>query len=656
MTKTWEKHKAAIVTLYKAENRPLHEVQAIMRDRFNFEASIRAYRTRFGKWGLQKYNARRRHSMATYLARPRLDNTPASPQPLEISQAKVPRNMSMPSLSTITATNPYSQCPSYLSPDSSELPSPPIKFEHPCRSTLSDLNDDSCSNYTASYGSESGVYYVGSSQSCYSPRSAAFPSPHMSYSDTNVALLDAIRRDDESMLCQILGSCSQASAYTLLTAQGGTPLHIAVEHRSLAVLPRLLLASSSPNIQDLDGNTPIHCLFKETSWWREEKLLAMAQELLGRTDVNIRNHWGETPFDIAVTQFRPSGLQGSLERVAANVSLRLAAAADDNSPLGIVMVTIVDRLVGSKTVYSSVQPEGWRRATECLCALLEAGARPDSPLGDTPVLSYLLSRPAADTEAFGLTALDYAISMRPQEQPGVVAQQRQVIRELTAQRHGIRRASTRPSSLTAFATHWSADDGFLELSMRLVAAGADTSTIITAQHREYFSENLKYLATVTQRHGDEQASRDPYCLEPHARLDSLQSAVAPGVPLGAAIWISACDLDSWDTAREHLRALEKLMPKPPCPTQRLYDEALRLLSTKFLDGWVRTLRASPSRYYASSDPGTRQAAEQYLSVLALCAGSGEHARPEKRYYDLVGELAVFCSPATGGCHSGYARA
>lgn len=638
----------------------------------------------------------------------------------------------------------------------------------------------------------------------------------MSYSDASVALLDAIRHDEEAMLCQILGSCPQASAYTSLTAHGGTPIHVAVEHRSSAVLPRLLLVPGSPNMQDLDGNTPMHCLFREPCWWREEKLLAMAQELLGRTDVNIRNHLGESPFDIAVTQFRPSGMQGSLERAAANVSLCLAAAADDNSPLGVVMATIVDRLVGSKTLYSSVQPEGWRRATECLCALLEVGARPDSPLGGMPVLSYLLSHPAAETEAFGrlyefthrlaglvdaaapdsrgLTALDYAISMRPQEQPGTVAQQRQVIQELTEQccrfteqRHGTRRPSastTSPSSLTAFATHWSADEGFLELSMRLVAAGADTSAIITTQYRDTFSVNLKYLLSVSQSHDDEQARRGPYGLEPHARLDSLQSALAPGVPLGAAIWISACDVDSWDTARERmlfsscfllqpllvllfflllvtglalglrenffpflatcacyflvtlsapfffwsgreatlqaisfeyflpislvlailgasypiqstylgsispdkqhygrgtfeppqpksfyltlkpnfpcdnldLRALEELMPKPPCSTHRLCDEALRLLSTKFLDGWTRTLRASASPYYASPDAGTRQAAQQYLSVLALCAGRGEHARPEKRYYDLVGELAVFCSPATGGCHSGYARA
>ncbi|KAL8393144.1 hypothetical protein RB595_003079 [Gaeumannomyces hyphopodioides] len=692
MTKTWDKHKPAIVALYKAENRPLHEVQTIMRERFNFEASIRAYRTRFGKWKLHKYNARRRHSVATYLAQPRLEKTSPSPPspdlPRSISRTNVPRNMSMPSLPTIPTTNQPVQYSNYLSSDSSGLPSPPIKFENQYRpAALSDLNDDSCSNYTTPYGSDSGLYYVGSSQSSYSPRSAAFPSPHLSYSDANMALLDAIRHDDEAMLCQILGNCSQASAYASLTAHGDTPMHVAINHRSSAVLPRLLLAPDSANVLDLGGNTPLHCLFREPGWWREKKLLAMAQELLCKTDVNIRNSLGESPFDIAFAQLRPLGPQRSPEHAAPGVSLGLAGVASDTFPLSVVMTTIVDRLMGSKTVYGSVQPDGWQRATECLCALLEAGAHPDSPLGDTPVLSYLLGRPAAETEAFGrlyeftrrlvgladaaapdsrgLTALDYAISARPQE--GIAARQRQVIHRLTercrlTERHGIRRASTTgPSSLVAFATQWGADEGFLELSMRLVAARADTSAIISAPYRESFPADLRYLVSISQSGGDgtdERAGRGPYSLEPRSRLDSLQPEVATGVPLGAAIWISACDLDSWDTAREYLRALEKLMPKPPCPTRRLHDEALKLLSTKFLDGWAEQLRAAASSplHYAPLDPSTRQVADGYLGVLDLCAARGEHAMPEKRHYDLVGELPAFFSPAAArGGHPGYAR-
>lgn len=589
----------------------------------------------------------------------------------------------MPSLSTIPATNPYIQCPNYLSPDSPGLPSTPIKFEHTYRPALSDLNDDSCSNYTTSYGSDSGLYYIGSSQSSYSPRSAAFPSPLLSYSDANTALLNAIRLDDEAMLCQILGNCSQASTYAALTPNGDTPIHVAVTNRSSAVLPRLLLAPDSANTLDPHGNTPLHRLFGLPCWWREEKLLAMLQELLCKTDVNIRNRLGESSFDIAFAQLRSLGLQGSPERAAPNVNLGLAAAAaDDAFALGIVMTTIVDRLIGSKTAYSSVQRDGWQRATECLCTLLEAGAHPDSLLGDAPVLSSLLSRPAAETEAFGrlyeftcrlagladaaapdaqgLTALDYAISARPQE--GIAARQRQVIHRLTercrlADRHGIRRASTGPSSLVAFAAQWGADEGFLELSMRLVAARADTSALIHAPYRESFPEDLRYLVSISQAgDGDERAARDPYGLEPRARLDNLQSEVAPRVPLGAAIWISACDLDSWDTAREYLRALEKLMPKPPCPTRRLHDEALRLLSTKFLDCWATQLRAAASSlHYALPDPSTRQVADRYLGVLNLCIARGEHAMPEKRHHDLVTELPAFFAPAADGRHSAYAR-
>ncbi|KAL8358673.1 hypothetical protein RB601_009858 [Gaeumannomyces tritici] len=677
MTKTWDKHKPAIVALYKAENRPLHEVQAIMRERFNFEASIRAYRTRFGKWGLHKYNARRRHSVATYLAQPRPEKTSPSPPspdlPRSISRTNVLRNMSMPTLSTIPPASPYIRCPNYLSPDSSGLPSPPIKFEDPCRPALSDLNDDPCSNYKTAYGSDSGLYYVGGSlQSSYSPRSAAFPSPHLSYSDANIALLNAIRHDNETMLCQVLDSYSQSSTYVALTdpaANGDTALHFAVSHRSSAVLPRLLLAPGIANMPDLDGNIPLHCLFREPGWWREEKLLATAQELMCKTDVNIRNSLGESPFDIAFAQLRPLGLQGPPERTVPSAGL------------GVIMATIVDRLVGSKTAYGSVQPDGWQRATECLCALLEAGAHPDSPLGDTPVLSCLLNRPATETEAFGrlydftrrlagladaaapdaqgLTALDYAISARPHEV--ILTRQRQVIRALTERRHGVRRAgssssSTDPSSLVAFVAQWGADEGFLELSMRLVAARADTSALVPAPFRETFPAELRFLVSISQGGdgGDERTSRDHYG---RPRLDSLQCQVAPGVPLGTAIWILACDLDSWETAKEYLWALEQLMPKPPCPTRRLHDEALRLLSAKFLDGWARLLRAAAaSLRYAPPDPSARQAADVYLAVLDLCAARGEHARSDKRHYDLVAELPAFFSPAAAdGRRSGYAR-
>jgi hypothetical protein len=39
MTKPWDKYREIIVAEYKEQNRPLHEVQRIMRERYGFKAS-----------------------------------------------------------------------------------------------------------------------------------------------------------------------------------------------------------------------------------------------------------------------------------------------------------------------------------------------------------------------------------------------------------------------------------------------------------------------------------------------------------------------------------------------------------------------------------------------------------------------------------------
>ncbi|KAI1422455.1 hypothetical protein F5Y12DRAFT_799575 [Xylaria sp. FL1777] len=58
MTKPWELHEATIKKLY-AEN-TLAVVRKTMIERYNFKASTRAYRGRLIKWGVRKYNCRRR--------------------------------------------------------------------------------------------------------------------------------------------------------------------------------------------------------------------------------------------------------------------------------------------------------------------------------------------------------------------------------------------------------------------------------------------------------------------------------------------------------------------------------------------------------------------------------------------------------------------
>lgn len=39
MTKQWEKYREVIIAEYKGQNKPLHEVQRIMRERYGFKAS-----------------------------------------------------------------------------------------------------------------------------------------------------------------------------------------------------------------------------------------------------------------------------------------------------------------------------------------------------------------------------------------------------------------------------------------------------------------------------------------------------------------------------------------------------------------------------------------------------------------------------------------
>jgi len=62
MTKKWDRYKPQIISLYKVQNRPLREVKRIMEKDYGFSASTRAYRTRFDKWKVAKYNCQRRRS------------------------------------------------------------------------------------------------------------------------------------------------------------------------------------------------------------------------------------------------------------------------------------------------------------------------------------------------------------------------------------------------------------------------------------------------------------------------------------------------------------------------------------------------------------------------------------------------------------------
>ncbi|KAK2058966.1 hypothetical protein LY76DRAFT_39183 [Colletotrichum caudatum] len=60
MTKAWGEKRVEITRLYINENKTLNEVKAIMEQYHDFKASTRSYRQQFDKWGLAKYNCRKR--------------------------------------------------------------------------------------------------------------------------------------------------------------------------------------------------------------------------------------------------------------------------------------------------------------------------------------------------------------------------------------------------------------------------------------------------------------------------------------------------------------------------------------------------------------------------------------------------------------------
>ncbi|KAL6917992.1 hypothetical protein ACHAP8_000103 [Fusarium lateritium] len=60
MAKPWNEHRQTITKLYIDEGRTLEDTRNIMRDQYNFHASIRSYRQHFDKWQIGKYNCKKR--------------------------------------------------------------------------------------------------------------------------------------------------------------------------------------------------------------------------------------------------------------------------------------------------------------------------------------------------------------------------------------------------------------------------------------------------------------------------------------------------------------------------------------------------------------------------------------------------------------------
>ncbi|KAI8631134.1 hypothetical protein F5Y19DRAFT_425206 [Xylariaceae sp. FL1651] len=76
MTKPWDLHEATIKKLYAEHT--LSVVRQIMIEKHNFKASTRAYRGRLIRWGVRKYNCRRRNECGSISASSVDDSTTGS--------------------------------------------------------------------------------------------------------------------------------------------------------------------------------------------------------------------------------------------------------------------------------------------------------------------------------------------------------------------------------------------------------------------------------------------------------------------------------------------------------------------------------------------------------------------------------------------------
>jgi hypothetical protein len=60
MTKPWNTHRREITDLYLKDGHRLEDVRNIMKERHDFQASVRAYRHHFDQWNVTKYNRKSR--------------------------------------------------------------------------------------------------------------------------------------------------------------------------------------------------------------------------------------------------------------------------------------------------------------------------------------------------------------------------------------------------------------------------------------------------------------------------------------------------------------------------------------------------------------------------------------------------------------------
>ncbi|RGP66215.1 hypothetical protein FLONG3_8944 [Fusarium longipes] len=79
MAKPWNEHRGTITKLYIQEGRTLEDTRNIMKNRYNFQASIRSYRQHFDMWQIGKYNCKKRDRRRQSLTKTLPISPPHSP-------------------------------------------------------------------------------------------------------------------------------------------------------------------------------------------------------------------------------------------------------------------------------------------------------------------------------------------------------------------------------------------------------------------------------------------------------------------------------------------------------------------------------------------------------------------------------------------------
>jgi ankyrin repeat protein len=108
----------------------------------------------------------------------------------------------------------------------------------------------------------------------------------------NLALHEAVREQNYEKCKELLKKGANVNNSGV---SGQTPLHWRVNFERYGIVRLLLEYGADVNAQDEYGNTPLHAAVESYDYGKVVLLVLAKQEL----DVHIRNHKGDTAYDIA---------------------------------------------------------------------------------------------------------------------------------------------------------------------------------------------------------------------------------------------------------------------------------------------------------------------------------------------------------------------